>query len=69
MSIAERLYIQGYVSYPRTETSKYPENFDIDQVLREQAMHPDWGHFCKDLLAKSYDRPSGGTDTGDHPPM
>lgn len=69
MSIAERLYTQGYISYPRTETSKYPENFDLNSVLREQSSHPEWGHFCKDLLSTGYERPLGGTDSGDHPPM
>ncbi|CAO0801488.1 unnamed protein product [Mucor circinelloides] len=69
MSIAERLYTQGYISYPRTETSKYPENFDLNGVLREQSDHPEWGHFCKDLLTNGYERPSGGTDSGDHPPI
>lgn len=69
MSIAERLYTQGYISYPRTETSKYPDNFDINAVLREQSVHPEWGKFCKDLLESGYDRPSGGVDVGDHPPM
>lgn len=69
MSIAERLYTQGFISYPRTETSKYPEMFDIDSVLREQAGHPNWGTYCDDLLKNGYDRPSGGVDVGDHPPI
>jgi DNA topoisomerase-3 len=35
MHVAERLYIQGYISYPRTETSKYPTEFNICEVLEE----------------------------------
>lgn len=42
MQIAERLYTQGYISYPRTETTHYPENFDLKGALRQQANNPYW---------------------------
>ncbi|KAI8141544.1 DNA topoisomerase [Fennellomyces sp. T-0311] len=69
MSIAERLYMQGYISYPRTETSKYPESFDLHFVLKEQSHHSNWGHFCEELLQTGFQKPTGGSDVGDHPPI
>ena len=34
MDIAEKLYQRGYLSYPRTETDKFKEGFDL-QVRAE----------------------------------
>lgn len=69
MQIAERLYTQGYISYPRTETTHYPENFDLKGVLRQQQSNPVWGSFVHDLLEKGMNKPRKGHDAGDHPPI
>ncbi|KAE8634723.1 hypothetical protein XENTR_v10002414 [Xenopus tropicalis] len=69
MQIAERLYTQGYISYPRTETTHYPENFDLKGTLRQQANNPFWADMVKTLLAEGINRPRKGTDAGDHPPI
>jgi DNA topoisomerase III len=42
MHVAERLYINGYISYPRTETTKYPSTFDIKGLLKTLSLHPLW---------------------------
>ncbi|XP_076846010.1 DNA topoisomerase 3-beta-1 isoform X3 [Brachyhypopomus gauderio] len=69
MQIAERLYTQGYISYPRTETTHYPENFDLKATLRQQANNPYWAETVKVLLSEGLNRPRKGADAGDHPPI
>lgn len=69
MQIAERLYTQGYISYPRTETTKYPENFDLVGTLKQQEHSADWGKEVKDILSQGVNRPKQGHDAGDHPPI
>lgn len=69
MQIAERLYMSGFISYPRTETTKYPPSFDLNGVLKTLAPHPQFGSYCEELLQNGFTWPEGGKDVGDHPPM
>ncbi|PIK48568.1 hypothetical protein BSL78_14556 [Apostichopus japonicus] len=68
MQIAERLYTQGYISYPRTETTSYSQNFDFSNALRQQLGCP-WSSIVRDLLSEGINKPRKGSDEGDHPPI
>ncbi|CAN6722764.1 unnamed protein product [Malus baccata var. baccata] len=69
MQVAERLYTQGFISYPRTESTAYPSSFDFRGTLGAQVNNPTWGDYVQRLLADSYQKPRSGTDVGDHPPV
>ena len=69
MSIAERLYIQGYISYPRTETTTYPPGFELVETLETQADSPIWGPYVSSILRNGHTKPKPGVDAGDHPPI
>lgn len=61
MQVAERLYTQGYISYPRTETTQYPTNFNFKEVLVQQTKSIGWGEHVKQLLATGYQSPRKGS--------
>jgi DNA topoisomerase IA len=74
MNVAEKLYSAGFISYPRTETTKYdPNGFDLRNSLRDHASNPEWGRPASYLLRTKYSKsgtpPRRGKDVGDHPPI
>lgn len=69
MQTAERLYLSGYLSYPRTESTAYPKSFDIQGTLQQQAGDSRWGGYVRQLLTEGYKNSRGGVDMGDHPPI
>ena len=70
MRHAEHLYLDGHLSYPRTETNKFPPSFDVEGALRQQAGDDRWGAYARRLLDDgAWSRPRRGTDAGDHPPI
>ena len=74
MQVAEKLYSAGFISYPRTETTRYdPKGFDVRSMLRGHTSHPGWGRTASYLLRTKYADssrpPLRGHDAGDHPPI
>ena len=57
MQIAERLYTSGYLSYPRTESTAYPNGFDFSEVLAAQRRHPIWGEYTSAIMANGFTAP------------
>ncbi|XP_055539018.1 DNA topoisomerase 3-beta isoform X2 [Wyeomyia smithii] len=68
MQIAEKLYTRGYISYPRTETTQYPANFDLREVIRMLQPSADFGEEACAIL-QDMNCPRKGNDVGDHPPI
>ena len=73
MIIAERLYTQGYITYPRTETTQYASTFDFKDNLLKFSKENKYSEEVVDLIDNFDDEEtsilSGGIDAGDHPPI
>ncbi|MFC7155644.1 DNA topoisomerase I [Halomarina halobia] len=70
MSIAEDLYTAGYVTYPRTDNTVYPDDLDERELLETFAGHPNFGDDARHLLERDEIEPtSGDKQTTDHPPI
>lgn len=72
MRVAEKLYQAGYISYPRTETEKFPDDFDLQGHVQKQVGHPVWGGYAEGLLGPQggFNEPrNGAKDDQAHPPI
>jgi DNA topoisomerase-3 len=65
------LYLQGYTTYPRTETTSYPKNFNFKPLVEGLTNHSEHriSTFAKDLLNNKKMEAKKGKDHGDHPPI
>lgn len=69
MHAAESLYLRGYVTYPRTESTAYPASFSLESCVRLFEDHSFWGNYATEVLRSGVHGPKGGKDAGDHPPI
>ncbi len=70
MSLAETLYMNGYISYPRVDNTVYPDSLDFRGILRELSQVPEFEGLCEELLqAKKFTPTRGKKQSTDHPPI
>ncbi|KAK1129739.1 hypothetical protein K0M31_019453 [Melipona bicolor] len=69
MRIAEKLYTQGLISYPRTETNIFPKELNLVPLVSEQINNPAWGNFAQQLLEKGPNPRQGKKSDQAHPPI
>ncbi|ETN36211.1 uncharacterized protein HMPREF1541_08488 [Cyphellophora europaea CBS 101466] len=70
MKIAEKLYQQGWISYPRTETDQFSQDFDLHGVIRKQTGDTNWGQYAQRLLDGAFRTPRSGRHNDQaHPPI
>ena len=70
MRIAESLYMDGYISYPRVDNTVYPTSLDLADTVKAISGNPAYAPYCKELLAKGkLAATRGKKETTDHPPI
>uniref|UniRef100_A0A915IA97 DNA topoisomerase n=1 Tax=Romanomermis culicivorax TaxID=13658 RepID=A0A915IA97_ROMCU len=69
MDIAQKLYTKGYISYPRTETNKFPANLNLNPLVNMQIADGRWGTFAQRVIDRG-PHPHQGTKSDEaHPPI
>ncbi len=69
MKVAEDLYTEGYISYPRTDNTVYPPSLSLKAIL-EKLRKSEFSEEAEEILSQKTIRPSRGkTSTTDHPPI
>lgn len=70
MRIAESLYMDGFISYPRVDNTVYPPSLDLEDTVKKLMGNPAYAPYCKELLAKEkLVATRGKKETTDHPPI
>ncbi|WP_459191739.1 DNA topoisomerase I [Halosimplex sp. J119] len=70
MSIAEELYTTGYITYPRTDNTVYPDDLDPEELLDEFVATREFGDDAESLLdLEEIEATEGDDETTDHPPI
>jgi DNA topoisomerase-1 len=69
MRIAEDLYMDGFISYPRTDNTVYPKSLPVRELLRSIVQVPAFKEGAPLAEREQLDPTRGKKETTDHPPI
>jgi DNA topoisomerase-1 len=67
LKIAETLYLSAYISYPRTNSQKLPDNINISGILSNLKLNNNYKYIVKDIEKKNLKPNQGRKDDAAHP--
>ena len=69
MTIAEKLYTQGLISYPRTETNSFSKEISLQPLVAMQIQSNEWGEFAERVVEWGPNPRNGTKSDQAHPPI
>ena len=70
MRMAESLYMDGFISYPRVDNTVYPKTLNLSEIVSNLTLNPAYRPYCEKLLSQgSLTATRGKKETTDHPPI
>ncbi|CAF1561613.1 unnamed protein product [Adineta ricciae] len=69
MEVAEKLYMKGLISYPRTETNIFPNEINLNPLIQNQIGDQRWGAFAQRVLNDGPHPRNGKNSDKAHPPI
>ena len=70
MRIAESLYMDGLISYPRVDNTVYPSSLDLRGTVKMLQKVPAYAPACAEILSEPHLKPTRGKQQStDHPPI
>jgi DNA topoisomerase I len=69
MRIAEDLYMDGFISYPRTDNTVYPRSLNTRELVTSLVRIPDFDAAASLLEKRELTATRGKKETTDHPPI
>lgn len=69
MTIAEKLYTQGLISYPRTETNSFSKEISLQPLVAMQIQSNEWGEFAERTVEWGPNPRNGTKSDQAHPPI